>query len=364
MLAMSSRSPLVGGLIKIALLAAAYLLLAPAPTSAASPPTRASRFRLEEIPFDGRHAYEYLKALSAIGPRPSGSAGMAVQQRMVADHFRRLGAVVSFQEFRARSPLDGSSVPMANMIVQWHPDRPERILLGTHYDTRPYPDRDKRNPQGVVIGADDAASGLAVLMELGQWMPRLESKYGVDFVIFDGSQFVFKVGSWRKEGDPRFLGAEFFARSYVSNPPPYKYRWGVLLDRVGNEDLQVYEEYNSMSWRNTRPLVEDIWRDAYKLGVREFIPDRKQSVSDDHLRLSELGNIPTCAIVDPDDPYCAPSRTFPPIARRWLWPKWAGCCSTGCRKRNEAVANRARLAKPDDRLPPAISALPTGAARH
>ena len=55
-------------------------------------------------------------------------------------------------------------------------------------------------------------------------MPRLESKYGVDFVIFDGSQFVFKEGTWRKPGDPRFLGADYFAHSYVSEPPPYRYR--------------------------------------------------------------------------------------------------------------------------------------------
>src|SRR5262249_42715092 len=91
-----------------------------------------SKFTLDQIPFDGRQAFEYLKQLCAIGPRPSGSAGMVAQQKLVADHFKKLGGQVSFQEFRERNPQDGSAVPMANMIVQWHPDRNERILLATH----------------------------------------------------------------------------------------------------------------------------------------------------------------------------------------------------------------------------------------
>jgi hypothetical protein len=281
------------------------------PLVASAPKEPTSKFRLEDIPFDGRQAYEYLKRICAIGPRPSGSAGMAMQQRLIADHFRRLGAQVGFQYFSARNPRDDSEVPMANMIVQWHPDRTERLLLCTHYDTRPLPDRDGRNPNGVLLGADDGASGVALLMELGKWMPRLESKYGVDFVLFDGSQFIFKEGTWKKEGDPRFLGADYFARLYVTDTPPCKYRKAVLLDMVGNEDLQVYQEFNSMSWRDTRPLVGEIWQVAYRIGVREFVPTRKHSVSDDHLKVHDVGKIPTCAIIDFDYPYWRTEQDTP-----------------------------------------------------
>ncbi|HKD37918.1 MAG TPA: M28 family peptidase, partial [Pirellulales bacterium] len=211
-------------------LAAAVIIPNRTHLAAAEPKERVSTFRLEDIPFDGRAAYEYLKQICALGPRTSGSAGMVAQQKLLSAHFQRLGAQVSFQEFRSPHPLDGSDVPMANMIVEWHPDRAERILLCTHYDTRPYPDHDRRRPDGVYLGANDGASGLAVLMELGKWMPRLESKYGVDFVLFDGSQFVFKEGTWRKPGDKPLLGASYFSKDYVSNPPSHKYRWGVLLN--------------------------------------------------------------------------------------------------------------------------------------
>ncbi len=269
--------------------------------AAAEQKERVSQFRLEDIPFDGRAAHEYLRQVCALGPRPSGSAGMVAQQKLLSAHFQRLGARVTFQEFRASNPLDGSDVPMANMIVEWHPDRAERILLGTHYDTRPYADHDRHNPSAPYLGANDGASGLAVLMELGKWMPKLESKYGVDFVLFDGSQFVFKEGNWRKAGDKQFLGSDFFAKAYASDSSRCKYRWGVLLNMVAGEHLQVYQEYNSMSYRAVRPLVDDIWRLAYQTGVREFIATRRDSVSDDHLRLNDIAKIPTCEIIDFDD---------------------------------------------------------------
>jgi hypothetical protein len=306
-----ARTLAVGICALITLLAAAAILDRAWPPASALAAEKTPPLTLEQIPFDGRAAYEYLKQICAVGPRPSGSAGMVAQQKVVSEHFQRLGAQVHFQEFRASNPLDQSSVPMANMIIEWYPDRTERILLCTHYDTRPLPDHDPHNVNGVHIGANDGASGLAVLMELGKWMPRLESKYGVDFVLFDGSRFVFKDGKWGKKGDPYFLGAEHFAKAYVSDPPPYKYRWGLMLNMVGSQDLQVYEEMNSMSYRATRPLVEDIWRAAYHTGVRDFVATRKDTVSDDHIRLNEIAKIPTCEIVDFDDPTWRTQQDIP-----------------------------------------------------
>jgi hypothetical protein len=262
-----------------------------------------SRLELRDIPFDGQQAYAYLKQICDIGPRPSGSEGMARQQTLLVEHFERLGGKVSRQEFRIRHPQDGSPVPMANLVVEWHPQKKERILLCAHYDTRPFPDRDRNNPQGTFLGANDGASGVALLMQLAQHMPQLDGRYGVDFVLFDGEEFVFRDTTFTREGDPYFLGSDYFARSYVGAPPPHRYRWGVLLDMIGDADLQLYQERNSMSWRDTQPLVIDIWATARRLGVREFIATRKHEVKDDHLRLRNVGRIPTCDIIDFDYPY-------------------------------------------------------------
>ena len=257
-----------------------------------------SRLRLEDIPFNGARAYEYLEQICAIGRRPTGSPGMAAQQKLLTDHFRKLGGQVVLQKFRFRHPVDGSPVQGANLIVHWHPESKERILLCTHYDTLPFPMLDSRNPKGTFIGANDGGSGVAVLMELAHDMARLQLNHGVDFVLFDAEEFIFS------QDHPFFVGSEFFARQYVKTKGrrTYHYRWGVLLDMIGDADLQIYQERNSMSWRDTRPLVEEIWATAKRLGVREFIPRKKYEVSDDHLPLHYIAGIPACDVIDFDYP--------------------------------------------------------------
>ena len=189
-----------------------------------------SQLRLEDIPFNGARAYEYLKQLCAIGPRPSGSAGMEAQQKLLAEHFQKLGARVELQRFRIRHPLDNSPVPMANLIARWFPERKARILLCAHYDTLPFPMLDPQNPQGVFVGANDGASGVAVLMELAHEIPKLQNGFGIDLVMLDGEEFIFKPNG------RYFLGSEYFARQYADNRPPYRYRWGILLDMIGDSD--------------------------------------------------------------------------------------------------------------------------------
>ena len=261
-------------------------------------PSTTSPLSLQQIPFDGAQAYEYLKQICDLGPRPSGSPGMQAQQKLLIDHFQKLGAKVKLQQFRVRHPLDGSEVRMANIIVSLHPERKNRILLCAHYDTRPYPDRDPVNPRGTFVGANDGASGVALLMELGQQMPKLDGKLGVDFVFFDGEEFIFN-----DDTDVYFLGSEYFAREYAAGKLEGRYRWAVVLDMVADADLQLYQEGFSASWRDTRPLVKSIWDTAASLRVREFIPRPKHELRDDHLPLHETGKISAIDIIDFDYPY-------------------------------------------------------------
>ena len=256
-----------------------------------------SQLTLDDIPFDGQRAFGYLSDLCALGPRPSGSPAMTAQQDMLAEHFRKLGGKVSLQKFRVRHPQTGAPVPMANLIVQWHPERRQRILLCAHYDTRPFPDRDPRNPRGTFIGANDGASGTALLMELAHQMPDLPGRLGVDFVLFDSEEFVFS------EGDPYFIGSEYFASAYVNERPRHRYRFAVLMDLVGDADLQIYPDRHSMSWNDTRPLVRQIWNTARRLGVSEFSLDRQYDILDDHINLHDIAGIPSCDIIDFNYPY-------------------------------------------------------------
>lgn len=256
-----------------------------------------SKLKLADIPFNGERAYGYLKDICAIGPRVSGSEGMAKQQAFLKAHFEKLGGRVSLQAFNARQPLDGSAVKMANLIVEWHPERAERILLCAHYDTRPFPDEDPVNPRGVFVGANDGASGTALLCELAHLMPSLNTKFGVDFVLFDGEELVYE-----RNRDPYFLGSEHFAREYVAMPPKHRYRCGVLFDMVADAQLQLYREVNSMRTAPQKQVVNDIWGIARDLGVREFMFGPGHEVRDDHLALNEIAKIPTVDLIDFDYP--------------------------------------------------------------
>jgi glutaminyl-peptide cyclotransferase len=264
---------------------------------AVADPGSTTELALAEIPFDGRQAYEYLKQICQIGRRPSGSPGMQRQQQLLIEHFGKLGVPVRKQEFQVRHPEDGTPVAMTNLIVEWHPDRMDRILLCAHYDTRPYPDNDRRRPRGTFVGANDGGSGVALLMELGRHLTDFKSPLGVDFVLFDGEEFVFDE---KRDREKFFIGSTFFARDYAGSPPPYRYRAGVLLDMVADANLELYQEKNSL-W-HARPVVTSIWDTAGRLGVKEFIKRSRHELRDDHIPLNEIAKIPTCDIIDFDYP--------------------------------------------------------------
>jgi hypothetical protein len=261
---------------------------------------RSSKLTLEDIPVSGQRAYDHLVAICDIGPRISATQGMYKQQEYLRIHFEKLGGKVSLQEFEVRHPENGARVTLANMIVQWHPEKKERILLACHYDTRPYPDEDPdpRKRRDKFLGANDGASGAALFCELAEHMHTLKCPYGVDFVLFDAEEFIFDPNR-----DPFFLGSEHFARQYVAEPPPHRYRCGIVVDMIADKELQIYREPNSLRTRETQKLVADIWSTARSLGVLEFIPQTRMiEIRDDHLALNNIAGIPAIDIIDFDYP--------------------------------------------------------------
>ncbi len=246
---------------------------------------------------DADRAFGYLQQVCALGPRISGTDGMARQQALLSQHFTGLGALVSFQEWDTPHPLTGQPVRLKNMIVSWHPETKERVLLCCHYDTRPKPDEEQlpRYRESPFIGANDGGSGVALLMELGHFMQGLPVKTGVDFVFFDAEELIYqKPGKF-------FLGSEYFATQYRDAPPPYRYRCGVLLDMVGDKDLKIWQEVNST--RLAGFVTHSVWASAKATGVKEFIAKRKHTVNDDHMALNQIAAIPTCDVIDFDYPH-------------------------------------------------------------
>lgn len=251
----------------------------------------------ERPAFDEQRAFEYLVQIYNLGPRFSGSTGMTRQQKVIVDHFSALGADCGFQSFDAPHPLNGTPVRLNNLIVSWHPESKERILLCCHYDTRPFPDEDPRNPRGEFRGANDGASGVALLMELGNQIKGKSYPYGIDMVFFDAEEFVFKQSGTNYLGK-YFLGSEYFAKDYRDNPPDFRYVWGILVDMIGDRSLQIYYEGNSLKY--APELTRSIWATAKQLNERAFVARERHFVNDDHIPLNEIAKIPTCDLIDFD----------------------------------------------------------------
>ena len=213
--------------------------------------------------FDGDVAYQNLVEICEIGPRISTSDGMAKQQEMIQEHMEALGGTVEYQAFNATNPLNGRLVELKNLVVRWHPDREKRLLLCCHYDTRPFPDRDPVNPRGVFLGANDGASGVALLMELAKTMPKLDGPWGIDMVFFDGEEFVFD-----SRRDPMFLGSTHFANEYAAGRWNEEYIYGILVDMIGDKDLQLFYEKNSMKDPDALRLMRSVLGRSKSDGTR------------------------------------------------------------------------------------------------
>lgn len=254
-------------------------------------------------PIDGKRAFGYLKQICEIGPRIAGSEANTRQRKLVAEHFTKTGATVKEQPFRGEHPLTGRRVDMANLIGSWHPDRLQRVVIGAHYDTRPHPDQedDPERAKLPFLGANDGASGVALLMEIANHLGKMETPWGVDLVLFDGEELVYGENPRRGQ---YFLGSWEFARNYAAQVDrgrtKVRYANGLVLDMVGGRNLQLKREPNSL--RFAPELVREVWAVARQLDAKSFLNDVGREVLDDHLPLNDAG-IPTIDLIDFDYPY-------------------------------------------------------------
>jgi hypothetical protein len=249
------------------------------------------------VAIDAKRVMDYLEKICDIGPRISGSDGMKKQQELVKKHFEDHGAKVRMQTFTAKQRSQRDSVEMTNLIASWQPDRPRRVILCSHYDTRPIADQEENRRRWTepFISANDGGSGVALLMELAHHVKDLKTNVGIDFVLFDGEEYIFDPAP---EHDRYFFGSEYFGESYRKERSKTKYLAAVLLDMIGGKNPRFPIEQNS--WFSARPLTRDLWAIAEELKCRTFDSvNEGPSVQDDHLALNRAG-IPACDVIDFD----------------------------------------------------------------
>jgi Zn-dependent M28 family amino/carboxypeptidase len=177
----------------------------------------------------------------------------------------------------------GDTLPLRNVLARWRPDAAGRVLYLTHWDTRPVSESasDPAQRRLPVPGANDGASGVALFVALGDVLKRTPPSVGVDLLFVDGEDY----GDFDKKQDV-LMGSTYFA----AHPPEPGYRplYGVLFDMIGDADLRIYQEVNSV--QAAPEIVSRVWGQAAELGYqRVFVPEARFQVTDDHIPLIDKG---------------------------------------------------------------------------
>ncbi len=248
-----------------------------------------------EVPeFDSQKAFAFLVRQCEIGPRNPGSEGHRKGRDYLQATLAQYADSVRTQPFPLRFGRPEQTEEAYNIIARFQPEKKERILLCAHWDTRPWADEDPdpKNHDTPVLGANDGASGVAVLLEVARLLHKHQAPVGVDIVLFDGEDAGTSgsMNSWAQ-------GSQYFARTLAPQDRPV---FGVLIDMIGDADLVITKEANSLA--AARPVVEKVWKIAQDLGCTAFKPELGSSIMDDHIPLLQVG-IPCIDLIDLDYPY-------------------------------------------------------------
>lgn len=241
---------------------------------------------------DGARAHARVVFQVEAGPRIPGTPGHQKVREWIATELARLGGRVELQSF-VDSTL-GRPLPLTNLIGRFGPEHGRRILLCAHYDTRPESDEDPDPARrgDPVPGANDAGSGVAVLLEVAELMKRQPPRVPVDLVFFDGEDLGLPT-----RPETYCLGARGYASRLPASGDPARPVAGFLFDMVGDRELNIHPEGNSL--RRAANLVELVLRAARETGARGFHAEPRHELVDDHVPLQEAG-LPAVDIIDFD----------------------------------------------------------------
>lgn len=243
--------------------------------------------------FNAERAFSDLKKQVDFGPRVPGTEGHDKCQEWLLNEAKSSADNARLQEFEYDWVFGRKKLKLANVIAEQNWDKAKvRILLIAHWDTRPFAteELDSEKAKQPIAGANDGASGVAVLTELMRTLKgKLPPTVGVQYLFTDGED----VGPDLEE---MFLGAIEFAKNIGKPKPDY----GILLDMIGDKDLTVPVEPNSRSYAPT--LIAALYDHAAKVGLGDTFPKMLgPTISDDHLAIN-AGGVPTIDLIDFDYP--------------------------------------------------------------
>lgn len=251
-------------------------------------------------PFNRDSAYTFVAAQVALGTRQPGSEGIKNARKWMISTLERFGAEVVEQKFDA-SFYTGETHASVNIIGKINPANPNRIALAAHYDTRfmAEQDSDEARKEQPILGADDGASGVGVLMEIARIVSENPVDLGIDIIFFDAED-QGKRGSQPGSQDTWCIGSQYWSRS--PHTPGYKPNFGILLDMVGAKDATFNRENVQGIYRNAdqvHDLYRKVWNLAKAMGKGNYFLNRTVSgIVDDHYYVNTIAGITMIDIIN------------------------------------------------------------------
>lgn len=264
--------------------------------SAAKQTAAATKADLQTPNFVADSAYHYVAQQVAFGPRvPNTPAHLACADYLAAK-LRDFGAEVIVQEAEVRA-FDNTRLQIRNIVGQFQPEKSNRIMLYAHWDSRPFADYDpdpaRRNE--AILGANDGASGVGVLLEIARQLGQHPTHPGIDIIFFDAEDYgqpdhldlPYQPDTWA-------LGSQYWGKN--PHKRDYYARFGILLDMVGAPNAQFYREQYSLQMAPR--LVDHIWGIAGELGYgNQFNYGKGGMIVDDHVYVYQHRQIPSVNII-------------------------------------------------------------------
>lgn len=246
-------------------------------------------------------AFVFVKAQTDFGPRVPNSEAHQKCGDYLIEKMKSFGFETTAQKFDAIA-YDSTVLKSRNIIASFNPEAKKRILLAAHWDARPYNDKgvEKTEDFTPIDGANDGASGVGVLMEVARVINESKNKpkIGVDIIFFDSEDYGYPENyEGNRKPDSWCLGSQHWAKN--KHKADYSAYYGILLDMVGAKDAHFYKEGSS---RQYAPKINDrVWQIAHQLGFKKYFIDKNSpGITDDHVYVNKIANIPMIDIVDFD----------------------------------------------------------------
>lgn len=239
--------------------------------------------------FNEDSAYRFIEEQVAFGPRIPGTPAHAACATYLAGKLKSYGLRVMVQK-AITTTYDKRQFELSNIIASHRPELSGRLLLCSHWDTRPFADRDSVRPTAPFDGANDGASSTAALLEIARQLAAANPAIGVDLIFFDLEDYGQPQGASETWG----LGSQHWARN--PHQPGYFARYGMLLDMVGAPDAVFPREGYSVHYAKT--VVDKVWKLALDKGYGKYFAEAQvQAIIDDHYFINTLASIPCINII-------------------------------------------------------------------